>query len=243
MGGRLAGHSLPPGVSLELALAATVRRFASALQALHQLVARALELGHVGNVALGAKERVGGLARLPRLRIGGELCLEAGDLAPQLPPAGPLVGVDLRERGPGRVEIELVGARFERFDAPGPRSAGGVDGPRQVAGVDAVRRGAVRSLRRQSLEVGGHAGVLGDERTEAVPGDDQAVLLEPAVDGPGRVDVDAGAAGELADARKPVARTELPARDQHSQPPGELRAQGQVVGSGEIRGELGRSGR
>jgi hypothetical protein len=237
VGGRLVSHPLPPGASLELALAATVGRLASALQALHQLVARALELGHVGNVPLGAKERVGGLARLPRLRVGGELGLEAGDLAPQLPPAEPLVAVDLRDRVPRHVETEPIG---ERFDARAPRPAGGVDGARHVAGVDAVRPGAVGSLGREAFEVRGHGGALGDERAEAVTGDDQPVLLEPPVHGPGRVDVDAGAAGELADAGKPVTRAELPARDQHPQPPSELRAEWKVVGSGEIGGELGR---
>jgi hypothetical protein len=88
VGGRIADHLLQAGASAALPLAAALGNLTGLLQPLYQLIPNLLQLRHVGDVAFGAEQRVGRLAGLPGLRgVGGELRLEAGDLAAQLAPA------------------------------------------------------------------------------------------------------------------------------------------------------------
>ena len=66
--GGVGGHLLQPGARLALALAIALGFVAGARQALEQLVAGLLQLGHVGDVALGAEQR---MRRLALLRASG----------------------------------------------------------------------------------------------------------------------------------------------------------------------------
>src|SRR5215211_3953503 len=78
VGGRIGRHLLEPGAGATLAIAPALGGRAGAVEALDQVVADLLELGHAGHVPLGPKERMGGLAGLSRVRrVGGELSLEA----------------------------------------------------------------------------------------------------------------------------------------------------------------------
>jgi hypothetical protein len=226
--GRIGRHLLEPGPGAALARASSLGGFAGALEALDQVVADALELGHVGDVALGPKQGMGGLTRLARVRrIGRELSLQARDLAAKLLTAEPLVALHRRHVGLGR---RREGRRIDR-ELLGP---GGVDRTCQVAWIDAALPGAVHGVGGQPLEVRGAGCVLGHERAQAVAGRDQPVLHQAAVDRARGVDVHPGAARELADARKPVPGAELAARDQDPEPPRELSAKRQIVGPGEI---------
>jgi hypothetical protein len=211
-------HLLESPAGAALAVGPAGRGRPSAVETLDQIVADLLQLGHVRDVSLGAEEGMRRLAGLPRVGgIRGELRLEVGDLAAKLLAPEPLVGLDRRHLGLWRLY--------------GQTGAGGVDRPREVPRVDAALPGALHGLGREALQVRRAAGVLGHEGAEAVTRRDQTVILEPAVDGARGVDVDAGAARELAHAREPVAGAELAACDQHPQPPGELSAERKVVGA------------
>jgi hypothetical protein len=223
--GGIGRHLLESPAGAALTVGPAGRGCASAVKTLDQVVADLLQLGHVGHVSLGAEEGMRRLAGLPRVGgIRGELRLEVGDLPAKLLAPEPLIGLDGRHLG-------LSGPY-------GQIGAGGVDGPREIPGIDAVVPGALHSIGREPLQVGRAGSVLGHERPEAMARGDQAVILEPSVDRTRGVDVDAGAAGELADAGEPVAGAELAACDQHPQPPCELRAERQIVGSRQIRRQI-----
>ena len=227
---RIGRHPLEPRSRPSLFLAPVLRGGAGAIETRDQVVADPLELGHVRDMTLRPEQGMGGLAGLAGVaRVGGELCLETGDLPAELLPAHSLVG-----RAVGNVGIGRGGLAGSR--------AGGVDRPGEVPGVDAVLTGVVDRIRGEALEVRRAGGVLRDERPEAVARRDQAVVHQAAVDRPRRVDVHAGPAGELADARQAVAGGQLPARDQDPEPPGELGADRQVVGTSQIRCQAGRRG-
>jgi hypothetical protein len=211
--GGVRGHLLEPGAGAALAVAAAGRGNAGPLQTLDQVVANLLELRHVGHMPLRPQQRMGWLAGLSRVGgIGGELGLELGDLAAKLPAPQPLVAANL---GKLRVGGLRRGGRQIDFGRS-LDGACGVDRAREIAGIDSGFPGALDGVGRQALQVRGVAGALGDERAEPVPRVDQAVLDQAAVHGACGVDVDAGPGRELADARKPVPRRELLARDQHS---------------------------
>jgi hypothetical protein len=224
-------HLLEPRARPPLSLAAAIGGRPRPVEALDQVVADLLELGHVGDVALRAKEGMGGLAGLAGIaRVGGELSLEMRDLAAELLAADAFVGRDLRHTG------------FRSVDFP--RSlAGRIDRPRQVAWIDPLLTGLLDGVGGEAPEVRRARGVLGHERPEPVARRDQAVLFQAAVHSPGCVDVHSRSARELTDAGQTIARAELPAGDQDPEPPGELGADRQVVGTGQIRRQAGRSGR
>jgi hypothetical protein len=219
--GGIGRHVLEPVAGAALAVAAPLGDRPGALQALDQVVPDLLQLGHVRHVALRPQQGVRRLAGLSRIgRIGGELRLQTRDLTAELPAAKALVAGDVGDLGGGasRLRRQL----WERFG----RVARRVDGPRQVARVDAAVSRALHRLSGEALQVGGARGVVGDEGAEPVPRGDQALLLQTPVDGSRGVDVDFGADGELAHPGQAIARRQLAARDQHAQPPRELRAQG-----------------
>jgi hypothetical protein len=62
-----------------------------------------------------------------------------------------------------------------------------------------------------------------------VAGDDQALRLEPGVDGADRVDVHAGPLGHRAHARHPICGGEASGGDQRPQPPLELHPDRKLV--------------
>jgi hypothetical protein len=96
-------HLLEPRAGARLAVCAASRSRASAVEPLDQVVADLLQLGHVGDVALGAKEGMRRLAGLSRVGgISGELRLEVRDLAAKLLASDSLVGLDGRHLGLGR---------------------------------------------------------------------------------------------------------------------------------------------
>jgi hypothetical protein len=229
VGSRIGRHVLEPAACAALTGAAALGSRPGALQPFDQVVPDLLELGHVRHVALRAQEGVGWLAGLSRIaRIGGELRLQARDLATELPAAEALIARDLRDVGCGggwlrRHLLERSGC-----------VARGVDGPCQVARIDAAVPRAIDRLRREALQVGIARGVVGHEGAEPVPRGDQPLLLEAPVHGPRGVDVDSGAGRELPHPGETVAGRELAARDQNSQPPGELCAQREVVGTREV---------
>jgi hypothetical protein len=66
---RVGRHLLEPLPCAALRVAAALRHRARSVETLDQIVADLLELGHVRDVALGAKQRMGGLAGLAG--IGG----------------------------------------------------------------------------------------------------------------------------------------------------------------------------
>jgi hypothetical protein len=233
--GRISRHPLAARAGVALALPAPFRGLAGLPKAAHQLVADSLEFRHVGQVALGEQQRVRGLVRPAGLRVAGELRLQASDLTAKLPPAGPLVGLGVRKVGALRSRL---GFRRQLRGHP-ERCARSVDRARQVARIDPALAGALRRLGRQALEVRIDGRVVRHERAEAVPGGDQPLLLETAVDGAGGVDVDPGAPSQLAYPRQAVARAELPARDQHPQAPRQLRPQREIVHPRQVGGERG----
>lgn len=160
----IGGHLLERRAGPALALAAALGGGTGALQPIDQVVADRLELGHVGDVALRAKQRMGGLAGLSRVaRIGGELGLQPRDLAAQLPPAEPLVSLDVghlgipRPRGLAPITLQCAGA-----------GARGVDRARQVSWIHAIVPGALHRFGRQALEVRRAWGIVGNEGAEAV---------------------------------------------------------------------------
>jgi hypothetical protein len=217
----IAGHLLERRAGAALALAAAFGRGTGAAQPLDQVVADRLELGHVGDMSLRAKQRMGGLTRLSRVgRIGGELGLQPRDLAAKLTAPESLGALDVghlgvRRRGglaPVALERSRTGAR-------------GVDRARQVSWVHIVFPSTLHRFGRQALEVRGGGGALGNEGAEAVARGDQPVIGEPVIDRAGGVDVHARAAGELAHTGQAIARSQLSARDEHSQAPRELGAQ------------------
>ena len=76
-------------------------------------------------------------------------------------------------------------------------------------------------LDRPGIELGD---VVGDERPAAVLRDDEALALEPLVDGADGVDVDAGHVGEAPDAGQLLALLQAAVRDQRLDLPRELGA-------------------
>jgi hypothetical protein len=233
--GGIGPHPLQARACPPLALPAAFRGLAGVLKAAHQLVADSFELRHIGHVALGEEQRVRGLVRPAGLRIARELRLQATDLTAKLAPAGPLIGLRLREIGGLRRRLGLE----RRLRREPRRRARGVDRPRQLTRINAARAGPLHRFCGQVLEVRVDGRVVRDEGAETVPGGDQPLLLEAPVDGAGRVDVHSGAARQLAHARQAVARPKLPAGDQHPQAPRELRAQRQVIHPRQIGGERG----
>ncbi len=160
MRGGIGRHLLEPRPRPPLPLAASLRGSAGPVQALDQLVADPFQLGHVGDVTLWAKQGMGRLAWLAGVaRVGGELRLQAGDLAPELLPPGPLVGGHLGY---------LRRLWNEPFAGLAGGRAGRVDRPRQVARIDAMLVGALDRLRSQALEVRRAWGVLGHEGPQAM---------------------------------------------------------------------------
>jgi hypothetical protein len=201
-----------------LALAAPLRSLAGRLQALHQLVADGLELADAGHMGLRAQERMR-LLLGARLRIGGELRLEAADLAPQLAAGGRFVGGAPDIRKPGALAgIGALGTEL-----------GGEDRPRELQRIDLRISGALDRVGGEPADVGRAAGGLGDEGAAALMGNDQPVALEAGVDRARGVDVDPGALGDLAHAREALARRQLAGRDQGPQLPGQLDADRQVL--------------
>jgi len=103
VGGGIGSHLLEPRPGAPLVLGSPSLRGAGAIEALDQVVANLLQLGHVGHVPLGAEK---GMCGFPGLsRIGGicrELCLEVGDLTAELLAPEPLVGFDGRHLGLAR---------------------------------------------------------------------------------------------------------------------------------------------
>ena len=70
---------------------------------------------------------------------------------------------------------------------------------------------------------------VGDVAAAAVAGLDQALVLEPGVDGADGVHVHLGPLGHRAHARHPLAGAEPAGGDQRPQPPGELHADRKVA--------------
>jgi hypothetical protein len=224
--GGIRRHLLEPPAGAVVAVSAASSRRSSTVEALDQVVADLLQLGHVGHVSLGAEEGMGGLAGLSRIgRVCGELRLEVRDLAAKLPAPEPLVGLDRRHLAVRRRSGQI---RPGRVDRPG-----------EVPGVDATLPGALDGLGREALEIRRARGIVGDERPEAMARGNQPVVLEPAVDGARGVDVHTGAARELTHAGEAVTWAELAACDQDAQSPRELRAERQVVGASKVRRQVG----
>jgi hypothetical protein len=143
--GGVGRHLLEPRAGAALTLAASLRRRPRSVEPLDQVVADLLELGHVRDVALRAKQWMGGLARLAGVAgVGGQLRLETGDLAAELLPADALVGDDL-----GQVRLR----RRELLAGLARGGAGRVDRPRQVARIDAVLAGVLDRLGGEALEI------------------------------------------------------------------------------------------
>jgi hypothetical protein len=185
-------HLLEPRAGTPLHVSPPLGRRAGAVEALDQVVADLLELGHVRDVALGTKQRMRGLTGLAGIAgIGGELRLEARDLAAKLPPSEPLVGLDIGNLGARNVNV--VGGLCDRLGARARR----VDRPRQVTGVDPVLASLLNGVRCQPFQIGRSRRIVGDEGPEAVARGDQTLILEPAIDRAGRIHVHAGTAGEL----------------------------------------------
>jgi hypothetical protein len=214
----IADHPLPLRPRAALTLTAPLRRLARRLQPLHQLVANRLELAHAGDVGLGAQKRMR-LALWAGLRVGGELRLEAADLAPQLAPGGRFVGgaADVGKAGP------LAGVR------PIGTELGREDRPRQLQRLDFGLAGLLDRGGGETADLGRAGGGLGDEGAAALAGDDQPVALEAGVDRARGVDVDSGALGDLAHARQALARGQFAGGDQRPQLPGELYTDRQVL--------------
>jgi hypothetical protein len=138
--GGVGGHLLEPGAGATLTTSPLGLGGAGTVETLDQIVADRLELGHVRHVALGSKERMGGLPGLAGVgRVGGELRREVRDLATQLPAAEPLVALGREHLGPGLAR-QHIGAR-------------GVDRAREIARIDAALAGALDGLGCQALQI------------------------------------------------------------------------------------------
>jgi hypothetical protein len=191
-------------------------------QPAHELRAHPLEL--LDAQQRGADARVYALPLSPtgtmRGRCGGgrharvfglelaERALEHGDLLTQ------------QAAAPGRVVLRLsapLGRDVQR----------GGDVPRVDAGL-------VRLAGRvggDARDRGGPLGGGGDERAAALLAVDQALLLEPLVDGADGVDVHAGRLGHLAQAGQALSGLELTVADTGSERPRELHADGYLGGA------------
>src|SRR4051794_35130114 len=143
--GRISRHLLEPSAGAPLLIASPLRRGPGAVQALDQVVADSLELGHVRDVALGAKQRMSGLAGLARIGgVRGQLRFEPGDLTSKLLATRALVGRDIRNLG-------LHGARLlDGFLAAAARR---VDRPGEIAWIDSVLSGILDRLSGKALQV------------------------------------------------------------------------------------------
>jgi hypothetical protein len=135
--------ALAASAGAALALAAALGLGAGCLEPLHQLVADRLELADAGHVRLRPQQGMG-LLLGACLRIGGELRLEAADLAPQLAPGGGLVRgtADVGKPGP----LAGLGARRAQLR--------GEDRPRQLERVDLGIAGLLDRARGEPADVG-----------------------------------------------------------------------------------------
>ena len=177
---------------------------------LEELVARCLELGHPGDPPAVVRALLGRGGRLQVARVGGELGLEAADLAAQLAPGAALVGVagDVRERGGGD----------------------GVQGDRELTGLDALLARPLQRLADQLAQLAGDGRAVRDEGPGALPRGDQLLLLQPAVDRADGVDVDPAALRQVADAGQPLTGARLAGPDEGSELPQKLRPNRQLGG-------------
>ena len=106
-----------------------------------------------------------------------------------------------RARSSGRERPRRAGGRGGR----GLAAAAHEQGLGELARVDAGLPSLVGRGRSEAGEGVARAGIRGDEGAATVLGGHEALLLEPGVDGAHGVDVDVGGAGQLADAREPLA--------------------------------------
>src|SRR4051794_3410568 len=194
--GRISRHLLEPSAGAPLLIASPLRRCPGAVQALDQVVADSLELGHVRDVPLGAKQRMSGLAGLARVgRIRGQLRFEPGDLTSKLLATRTLVGCDV-----GNLRLRslcaLPGVRAERLRGRACR----VNRACEIAWIDSVLSRILDRLSGKALQVWRSWRVIRDERPQAVTRGDQPFVLQPPVHRARRVHVHAGPARELADA-------------------------------------------
>ncbi len=137
----VADDLLATRVGSSLALALALGLAAGVLEAFHQLVAGRRELGKVGDAARGQKRWMG-MALRSRLGVGGQLGLQAGDLAAKLPASRCLVGLDADI---GR----LAFGRQRVISCPACR----VDRARDIAWRDAFATRLRDGLGRDALDV------------------------------------------------------------------------------------------
>ena len=94
MGGGIVDHLVEVGPGAPLLDPALLGQRPCSLEPLDQLIAYLLQLGEVGDVALGPQQRMARLDRSAHLgRIGGELALEPADLPAKLLPRWPLLAL------------------------------------------------------------------------------------------------------------------------------------------------------
>jgi hypothetical protein len=199
-----------------LAAAALLGRRVGLLQSFDELVADRLEVSEVGDRGVGGAR--GALLGI-ELRIGRELPFQARDLRPQGLAGGALVRL-------GELGVEVRGGRGL---VDGVGLACRVDRAGELAGLDAERGRRLGSVGGGLLEGRRDPRMLGDEGPGAMAGDHQTLVLEPAVDRAGGVDVDPGPGAELAHPRQPGPGLETAALDQGPQPPPQLDAHRDVV--------------
>ena len=191
------------------------------------MVADLLQLAEVRDAPGWSGKRPGlrfGYTRPGRvLRVSGQLGLQSRDLGPQGLAGGELVEVARWLRLPGR-----------------PGLAAGVDGASQLPRVDTQSLRCFHRVSGHLLQRRRDDGAGGDEGAPSVLGDDEALLLEPAVERPRGVHVDAGGRGEVAYAGKPIARRKPAAEDQRPHPPGQGDSYRELVRPPKIRHRFGR---
>jgi hypothetical protein len=181
--------------------------------------------------------------------VARQLRLETADLAAELAARRELVDLQPRvvelelrgevlERGLGGV-LALLLELADRWGRGGEFGEGGGDvrEDRELARIHTGGTGRLDRVGDDPLDLRGTGHILGDEAPGAVPGDQEAVILEPGVDPTHGVHVHARPVGHHPHARHPLARPQPPRRNQRAQAPGELNAHWEVIGgvSGEGR--------
>src|SRR5215210_4680989 len=180
VGGRVGQHRFEPAPRRPLDLALPLLRPTRLPNPLDEIVAQALQLLEADDPP-HRLARHGVLAGRGLAGMRRELPLEPLDLAPQ-----------------GSAHIRLVHLR--RLDRRTLAGAAGVEHAGEVARVDAALDRRLGGARGELLDPRLPRRVGGDERALPLPGSDEALVLEPPVDGASGVGVHTGAGGELADA-------------------------------------------
>lgn len=238
MGGGVGQHRLEALTRSSLALAALLGRIPCRAQPHDELVAGALELRDIDEPAGLRGVEVFGVVGAGGLGMSREVPLQTRDLIaqraagrgfvatlerrgchnPALPatPDSRVATFSEFRRGFEHVEIRCVGVASRVEDAG------------QIARVDAGVTCRTGCGGREVLDRR-HGGSGGDEGSVALPGDDEALRLEAAIDGAGGIGIHSRARGELAHPGQPVPRRQPSAHDQRPQAPGEVDPDRQVI--------------